>query len=207
MAEPEEFNGSPLLTKSQRRYLWERTHEDREDDRRQRARIRDRVQDIISDFHFLFRHLPPEERAAIFDDLADYAEWRAEEIEQMREHAPGDEAGELEVRGRVPVDQSDAAKAGEDLFHGVTGSLGFLYAGVGNTSDFEGMLEVAIAQAGRQEGDLLDVDVSIKYTREADRDDVLDRWADGELTPEEIGEAIELDPTLPFDRHLRDGDE
>lgn len=201
MPERDAFDGSPLLTKSQRRYLWERAHEDRDDDRRQRSRIRKRVQGVVSDFEFLFRYLSPEDRASIFEELEEFAEWRAEERERMAE------ADSDELHGRVPTNQSEAAEVGEDLYRGVTGALGFLYAGVGNTSDFEAILENAVAKAGRQEGDLLDVDVSIKYTREADRDDVLDRWDAGELSREEQLEALDLDPTLMFDSRFRSDDE
>jgi hypothetical protein len=194
-------SGSPLLTKSQRRLLWERhTGEREEDDRREKSRIRGRVRDILSDFAFLYRYLPADEQRTIFDDLNEFAEWRAEEssravaLANEREEADG-------PRMRAAAEQSDAAERGEGLYKGLVGALALMYRGVGNDA-FEGILEQAVKQVGRNEGLAWDVEVTIDHRREIDREELLERWEEGDATKEELLEAFALDSSIIFEAVL-----
>lgn len=205
MTEHNIFDGSPLLTKKQRRLLWERVHGDAQDDgsgswdRRERSRTRARVRDIVSDFRFLFRYLPPDERKAIFEDLDEFAEYRLSEYEHI---------ADADTERMQPVaEESDAAKRGDELYNGIVGALAFLYAGVGNTRAFENMLARAIEEAAKQDDTLLRADVSIELSNERDREELLDKWDAGEITKEELLEALDDDPTLLFEKRDSDDEE
>lgn len=196
------FDESPLLTKKQRRLLWEAIHEEEsdEDHRREYSRMRSRIRDIISDFSFLFRYLPSEDRRKIFEDLDEFAEYRIKEKEDMLEDAASaEDFGEDRQLRRAP-DQSYRAEEGERLYVGIVGALAFLYSGVGNSRAFENILEKAIKLAARDAGTLpLEVEVSISVTRERDREDLLEQWKEGEIEKEELLAAIDADPTFLFE--------
>ena len=196
---------SPLLTKKQRRLLWEHARGEREEeDRRERSRLRSRVRDVVTDFKFVFRYLPVDDQRAIFKDFDEFVEWRVEERERMVEHAQERGEGD-ELQGRIrSAGQSDAAQQGEELYQGVISALALIYRGLGSIGAFEGAIESAVTRAARDEGFLLDVDVTIDVEREVDREELLDQWKAGELTDEQILDALDLDPTLIFERELRD---
>ena len=120
----------------------------------------------------------------------------------VRRRAGGCIADPVSARFSVLV---PAVTAGDERYNGIVGALAFLYAGVGNTRAFENMLSCAIEEAAKQEDTLLRADVSIELSRERDREELLDRWDAGEITKEELLEALDDDPTLLFEK--RDGGE
>lgn len=158
---------SPLLTDTQRELLEQYAGGEVElsDHSRTRSRMRSRVRSILKEFPFLFATLPKKDREAIFDGIDEYRE----ESREAKE-ADGltlEKAGSWPP-GRVrPTDLTFTAEEGEEVYWGVVANLAFLFAGVGDTSEFEHHLEQAIKGARRDQGRLpLNVDVDIDISEE-----------------------------------------
>lgn len=190
---------SPLLTKSQREVLLEIAERETlefEDgnERTHRSRLRERVRDIIKDFAFLTELLPRQDRQELFDELHAYREFRAEELEAMR-----DMPTEGRRRMRAVPEKNDTEQAGEELYDGIVATLAFLYSGVDDRTEFERMLEKAIQNSRHAEGRIaLDIEVDITVERDRDHERLVQQFAARELDLDEIEDLLNADPLAIF---------
>lgn len=209
---------SPLLTKTQWEVLLDQAEDMPDADKRaHKSRARNRIRDCLCDFAYVFSVLSKYDREQVFEDIAEYRAYRsyesgvaAESLNTSREDSIDDPRVETGIeigRMRAVDPPSNAAEDGKELYNGLVALLAFLYAGIDDREEFAVMLEDAI-RAEREADDLLplSVEVSITVEREHERREILKRLEDGDITPDELIEALNADPTLIFDS-LDTGDE